>query len=115
VALLILLGGAAILVALSIAVFAFLLPSLDSTWGASAYRHPVHEKMVHRQQAIDLFWSDRKHGILMVLYGLMGLALVAFGLWGLYKVFMYFAADLDEEGHWNHLIAKRDARHHHRS
>jgi len=41
------------------------------------------------------------------------LGLIALGLWWAYRLFMAFCNDLDEAGHWNHMISKRGHRHHH--
>jgi hypothetical protein len=110
---LILLSGAATIVALSIGLFGLVLPSMS---GASRLsRGEIGDYVVQRQGVYDLFWSDKGPFIFKALGWLTILLLVVLGLWCLYRVFSYVFARLDEEGYWNSLIAKRHAHHHHRS
>ena len=110
---LIVLSGAATIVALSFGFFGFLLPSMS---GASRLsRAEIGDYVVQRQGVYDLFWSDKSPFILKAFVWLTILLLVALGLWCLYRVFSYVFARLDDEGYWNNLIAKRQAHHHHRS
>jgi hypothetical protein len=110
---LILLSGAATIVALSIGLFGFVLPSMSGARRLSPGE--IGDWVVPRQQHYDLFWSDKRPFIFKAFGWLTILLLVALGLWCLYRVFSYFFARLDDEGYWNSVIAKRHAHHDHRS
>jgi hypothetical protein len=112
-AILLWLSVAATIVALSIGLFGFVLPSMSGarklSWGE------IIDWAGQRQRLYDVFWSDKKPFILRAFGWLTTLLLLGLGLWCLYRVFRYFCARLDDEGYWNRSIARRDARHHHRS
>jgi hypothetical protein len=106
-------SGAATIVALSFGFFGFVLPSMSGARRLSPGE--AGDWAARRQQGYDLFWSDKKPFIFNAIGWLTILLLVALGLWCLYRVFTYVCARLDDEGHWNSVIAKRYANHHHRS
>jgi hypothetical protein len=104
---------AATIVALTVVLFGFVLPSMNGARRPSPGE--ISDKVVQQGQATDLFWLDKKPFIYLAFNALASLFLVALGLWCLHRVFTYFCARLDDQGYWNRVIAKRNARHGHRS
>lgn len=99
------------IVGVSIWLFGFLLPSLSSGRPAAYERNRAILEQQARVEQINGFWQDRLPTLvpLLRLAGVFGLALL--GVWCVYRVFMWFAQDLDEAGHWERLISRRSSRH----
>jgi hypothetical protein len=96
------------IVALCVWLFGFLMPWLSSHRSGGYERERALLEQQARIGQIDEFWQGKVP--LLRLAAALGLAL--FGAWGAYRIFMFFARDLDESGRWDRLIADRRSRYH---
>jgi len=104
---LILLACTVAIVALTIWLFGFLVPSLSSHRPGAYERERALLEQQARLEQINDFWHDKAPLLKLA----AGLALTLLGLWCACRVFMHFAQDLDQAGHWDRLITRRRARH----
>lgn len=84
--------------------FGFVIPWLES--GQSAHLEAYQAVLQERLSRANEFWRGDYPTLNLLLNLLASLALILIVLWSFYRLFMYFARNLDKNGHWNHVIAK---------